>query len=115
MKKIALFLALLMFVLPISANAASIRSVNVSPGLKFEGTSAKCSVLVVGNAGDDEIEIVAKLWRGNSCIATWSESGIGYVNLSKSKTIDKGVEYTLTANVTINGIKQPPVSISRKS
>ena len=35
MKKIALLLALLMFILPITANAAVTRNVNISPGLKI--------------------------------------------------------------------------------
>lgn len=114
MKKIALLLALLIFILPVTAKAATPRNVNISPGLKFDGTSAKCSVLVVGNAEDDKIEIVVKLWEEDSCIATWIQSGTGYVNFSKSQTVSEGVEYTLTADVTINGSKQPTTSITRK-
>lgn len=55
MKKIALLLALLMFILPITANAAVTRNVNISPGLKISGTTATCSALIVGNAEDDHI------------------------------------------------------------
>lgn len=66
MKKIALLLALLMFILPITANAAVTRNVNISPGLKISGTTATCSALIVGNAEDDEIEIVVKLWNGSN-------------------------------------------------
>lgn len=115
MKRIALFLALLMFILPVTANAASTRNVSISPGLKIDGTTAVCSLLVVGNSENDEIEIVVKLYKGSNCIATWSESGTGYLNFLKNKTVSKGTEYTLTAEVEINGTMQPPVSITKKS
>lgn len=112
MKKIALFLALLMFVLPVTVNAATTRNANISPGLKIDGTTATCSVLVVGNAENDQITLVVKLWKGSSCIATWNESGIGYVNFLEYKTVSKGAEYTLTAEVVISGIRQPTYSIN---
>lgn len=115
MKRIALFLTLVMLILPVTANAATTRNANISPGLKFDGTTAVCSVLVVGNSANDEIEIIVKLWKGSNCIATWSESGVGYLNFMENKTISKGAEYTLTAEVEINGIKQPISSISRRS
>ena len=88
------------------------RNANISPGLKIDGTTATCSVLVVGNAENDEITVVVKLWKGSSCIATWNESGIGYVNFLENKTVSKGAEYTLTAEVIINGIRQPTYSIN---
>lgn len=114
MKKIALLMALLLFVLPITANAATPRSVNISPGIKFEGTIAYCSVLVTANSTNDEIKVVVKLWQGDRCIATWNASGTGFVNFSESKAVNKGTEYTLTADVTINGEKQPAMSFSGK-
>lgn len=112
MKKIALLLALLIFVLPVTANAAVTRNVNISPGLKISGTTATCSALIVGNAEDDEIEIVVKLWNGSSCIATWKDSGTGYVNFSKNKTVTQNKEYKLTVDATINGKAQPRASIT---
>ena len=115
MKKIAFLLALLMFVLPITANAAAPRSVFIKPGISFNGNTANCTVSVTGNTMSDDIEVVVKLWQGNSCLVTWNTSGIGYVNFSKSRTVSDGVVYTLTADVTINGIKQPIASISSRS
>lgn len=47
MKKIAFLLALLMFVLPITANAAAPRSVFIKPGISFNGNTANCTVLSV--------------------------------------------------------------------
>ena len=71
-----------------------------------------CSALIVGNAEDDEIEIVVKLWNGSSCIATWKDSGTGYVNFSKNKTVTENKEYKLTVDATINGKAQPRASIT---
>lgn len=110
MKKLALLMALLLFILPVTANAATPRYVNIRPGIDFNGTTATCTVSVTGNSMKDEIEIVVKLWNGGSCIATWKDSGTGYVNFSKDKTVIKNNEYKLTADVTINGEVQPKVS-----
>lgn len=115
MKKIAFVLALLMLVLPITANAATARSIEITPGIQFNGNTANCTVSVAGNATRDEIDVVVKLWQGSTCIVTWTTSGNGYVYFSKNRTVRSGVEYTLTADVTINGITQPTVSISGRS
>lgn len=114
MRKIALLLALLLLVLPVTANAATARLINIKPEIGFDGTTANCTVSVTGNSMKDEIEVVAKLWQGNSCIVTWKMSGTGYVALSQSKTVTKGKEYTLTADVSINGVAQKTSSFTSK-
>lgn len=115
MKRIAFLLALLMFILPVTANAATPRSIFIKPGISFEEDTAICTVSVTGNSMKDNIEVTVKLWQESSCIATWTTSGTGYVNFSTTRSVRDGVEYTLTADVTINGVKQPTASISRKS
>lgn len=112
MKKIALLLALVLLVLPITANAATPRIIGIKPGIAFDGTTANCTVSVTGETMKDKIEVVVKLWQGNRCIATWNASGTGFLNFSKTKIVTKGVEYTLTADVTINGTKYPTVSFT---
>lgn len=114
MKKIALLMALLLFVLPITANAATSRSVIIKPAIKYDGTNATCTVLVTGDATKDEIEMVVKLWQGTTCIATWKASGTGYLSFSQTKTVTKGKEYKLTADVSINGIAQKTSSFTSK-
>lgn len=37
---------------------------------------------------------------------TWTASGTQVVTLSKPATVEKGKTYKLTADVTINGVKQ---------
>lgn len=114
MKKIALLMAILLVVVPLNANAAATRrSIIIKPGIAFSGTTATCTVSITGNSMKDEIDLVAILWQGNVCIATWETSSNGYVNFSKTKTVTKGKEYTLTADVTINGQVQPTMSFSK--
>ena len=87
---------------------------NVHPELKFDGTTAYCTASVTGNSMKDEIDIVVKLWKGNGCIATWKESGVGYVFLSKNKTVEKNYEYTLTIDAKVNGKTRPTASVTAK-
>lgn len=114
MKKIALLMALLLFILPITANAATLRLGGIKPGIDFDGTTANCTVSITGDSMKDDIEAVIKLWQGASCIATWNTSGTGYVSFSKSKTVTKGREYTLTVDATINGVSQATISYTDK-
>ena len=110
MRKIALLLALVLFVLPVTANAATPRNVTIIPRLGFEGETAKCSVTVTGNSINDNITAVIKLWDGGYCIATWTASGSGYLNMNRTKEVNKYSEYIMTVEVTINGVKQDTVS-----
>ena len=114
MKKIALLMALLLFILPVTANAATPRLASIRPGIDFDGTIANCTVSITGDSMTDDIEVVIKLWQEDSCIATWNTSGTGYVFFSKSKTVTKGKEYTLTVDATINGVTQATISYTDK-
>lgn len=114
MRKFALLLALLLLVLPITANATTPRLINIKPGISFNGTNATCTVSVTGDSMKDEIEMVVKLWQGTSCIATWKTSGTGYIAFSQNKTVTKDKEYTLTADVSINGVAQTTSSFTSK-
>lgn len=110
MRRIALLLALLLFVLPVTANAATPRAINIVPSISFVGNTANCSVYVTTDSFEDNITAVIKLWDGGNCIALWTGAGSGYLNMNKSKVVTKGVEYIMTVEVTINGVKQPTVS-----
>lgn len=114
MKKIILLVALFMFMIPVTVNAVTLRYSNVHPELKFDGTTAYCTASVTGDSMKDKIDIVVKLWKGKGCIATWKDSGVGYVFLSKSKVVEKNYEYTLTIDAKINGKTRPTASITAK-
>lgn len=115
MKKRWFILILIVTVLlVVPAQATTSRIMQLTPTLTFDGTTANCAFTVSGNTPMDDISIVLKLWRGNTCLATWEDSGIGYVHMSETETVAKGYLYQLTADVTINGKDQPQVSVSAR-
>ena len=104
-------LLLLALMLPITAQAAP-RSSSAKPSLSFSGTTATCKVTVYGTGTKDSISLTAKLWKGSECIATWTASGTGTLKVSKTKTVEKGSTYKLTADATVNGTKLPTASVT---
>lgn len=98
---------LLMTFVPVMA-----RSLEYTPVLIFDGTTAKCSMSVSGNSKTDEISVMLKLWCGSTCLATWEKSGCFYLSMSVTETVTKGYTYRLTADVTINGKAQPQTETS---
>lgn len=96
--------------LSISAQAATQRAITLYPSLSFSGTTANCSISILG-ATNDTFYVTLKLWRGSTCLATWHDSGSGYVTMSETETVEPGYTYDLTADVVINGTLQPRVSV----
>lgn len=105
-KRVLALTLVLALVLGISAQAAQTRSYQISPSLTFTGTTANCAVVVYGEDNNDAISITAKLYQGGTLLKTWKESGTGYVKLSESTTVTRGLAYILETTVTINGVKQ---------
>lgn len=103
MKKVV-FTALFLFLIaiPVSAQAAQ-RSTASIPNIAFSGTTATCTVSVNGDSANDSISLTVKLYQGNECIATWTDSGNGKLRFSRTKSVQSGKTYKLTADVTING------------
>ena len=115
-KKIVSFAAamLLLTAMCISAIAAEPRAVGASPSLRFNGTTANCSVIVNGNPGDD-IDAVLSLYRGNSRIASWPGKGTTAIYISGSASgLTKGVTYTVRVSGTVGGevISSTPMSVT---
>jgi hypothetical protein len=102
-----------MLALPVTAAAATPRTATIRLSLSYSGTTATCAVVTVSDYSTDEITCVLKLWRGSTCIATWEGNGSGYLHMSKTKNVTSGVEYTLTADVVINGVAQPRASMTK--
>lgn len=117
MKKTALFLALILILsVPTTAYAAvpdeiSPFALRIYPQISFDGNTATCTATVISDKMTDSISLTLKLWQGSSCIATWSTSGSGYMQFSRSIDVTAGLRYKLTADVTINGTAKPTVSI----
>lgn len=105
-KRVLALCLILVFALGITAQAAEVLSVRTVPKITFDGTTATCTVNVRGDKTTDTISLTAKLYQGSTCVKTWNTSGTGVVLLSKPATVEKGTTYKLTADVTINGVKQ---------
>ena len=113
MRKIALLLAVVLVLsAPLSAQAAMPRT-EIIPTLSFSGTTARCEVIVDADHTYDYVVVMLKLFHGNNLIAQWSEANAGSVDISETCTVTKGVTYTLTAQVTINGYSYPSCSTTK--
>ncbi|MBE6920298.1 MAG: hypothetical protein E7468_01890 [Ruminococcaceae bacterium] len=112
MRKVALFMAIiLMLSMPLNVSAAP-RAWNAFPSLGFEDTTAVCEVEVLGDKATDHIEVTMKLMRGNYCEATWIADDYGYLYMLEYDTVTKGHTYQLVVEVKINGVANTPVSVS---
>lgn len=101
-KYICMVMLLVALLIPLSVQAAPC-SPKAMPSISFNGTTAICSVAINSSSLTDSISLTAKLYQGSDCIATWTDSGTGYLNFSRSKRVQKGKTYKLIADVTING------------
>ena len=114
MRRLALFLAIILIItMPLSVSAAT-RATTINPTIGFSGTTAECEVVVVGNYSTDYIEVTMKLMRGSSCVDIWKATGYGYLYLYKETNVLRNVTYTLVAEVKINNVALTPVSVSDK-
>lgn len=112
MRKVALFLAIILVIsAPLTVSAAP-RMLTINPTLAFDGTTAACDVMVVGNTMSEYIEVTMKLMRGTYTEATWYADGYGYVYMLEYDTVTKGRTYELVVAVTVNGVAKTPVSVS---
>lgn len=112
MKKLILSVALIaMF--SVSVNASVISPYHLyAPSLVFNGTTAECYVSVITDSSDDQVSVILKLSQGNTCIETWESSFSGTSVVGGEKTVKKGLSYTLSADITINGETRPTTSVS---
>lgn len=116
MKKTAFVLAIFLILsIPTTAYAAVPDEISpfvlrIYPQISFDEDTATCTATVISDKMTDSISVTLKLWQGSSCIATWSTSGTGYMQFSRSKKVTEGLQYKLSVDVTINGVAKPTVS-----
>lgn len=103
MKKCLAFLLTVLFVatISVSAFAEPMRAPSANTGLYFSGTTAHCSATVRG--ANQQITVTMSLWDGNTCIASWSDSGKTLVSMSETCTVEAGKSYTLQVSGTVGG------------
>lgn len=112
MRKTALLLAIILVIsMPLSVSAAP-RALGIEPVLAFDGTTAACEVMVIGNNTSEYIEVTMKLMYGTTCEASWSADGYGYVYMLEYDDVVKGRTYKLEVEVSVNGVAKSPVYIT---
>ena len=114
MRKTALLMALvILLVIPTSVQAAEPRLITQSLNLSYTQSVATCSANIIGELTSDYLEATIKLWRGNTCIKTWEETGNGYIIFYETARVVPGITHTLTVDLKVNGVAQDRVSISK--
>ena len=110
------FFALIAFatmILAISAQALEPRLTEARPTLRFDGTTAYCSVICYGESSNDTVDVTLTLYQGTSYVDSWSGSGKGRASLSGSCEVSSGKSYKLVLNYSVNGKTQPSVSTTK--
>ena len=111
MKKLIILLVLLMvFSLSVTAYASESRAALANPSLTSDGETAVCSVTCIGDKSTDEIDATLTLYRGNTYVDSWSESGLSRVRVKGECDVDSGVQYRLVLTWYLNGIKQTTIT-----
>ena len=77
--------------------------------------TASCMGSVVADKTTDSISVTMRLWKGNSCIATWNGTGSGTLMMNKTKAVTSGYSYKVTVDASVNGVKQARVTSPVKS
>jgi len=115
MKKIALLLAIVLLVAaPLTVQAATPRTIRISPVLSFTGTTANCSVTIQADNANHQIIATIRLMQGNICYKTWTVIDSGYVSWSDNTvTVAPGRTYQLSVDAVINGVPQDSCSMYR--
>lgn len=103
-------LMLICFLLVQVAQAAESRAVKTSVDLSFEGTTAICSAVCIGNSSSDKVEATLALYQGSILIDSWSNSGSWSIALSGEHKVTSGKTYRLELTYSINGVSKPDVS-----
>ena len=106
------FVLVIVSVIPSMAMSPE-KASQITMSLSFSGTTATCAAQVKGNNASDTVSMTVKLWKGNTCLKTWTASGSGNVSLSRTAIVSHGQTYKLTVNSKINGVTQPQKSITR--
>lgn len=112
MRKVSVLIAIILVIsMPLTAFAAP-RALGINPTLAFDGVTATCDVMVVGNNTSEYIEVTMKLMEGSYCVASWYDTGYGYVWLQEDVIVIRKHTYDLVVEVKVNGVASTPVSVS---
>lgn len=81
--------------------------------LSFQRTTAVCSAICQGDSQTDRIDATLTLYKGSTCIDSWSESGTGKITLYGECKVASGTTCRLEVVCSINGVEKPAVSTTK--
>ena len=111
MRKMAFVLALILALsIPLSVQAVEPRAILVLPEITVSATTAKCSVNAIGNNSSEYLKATIRLYRDNLLIGSWYVDGYGSINWETRKTVPLNYTYTLTVDLTVDGVAVPQAS-----
>ena len=96
-----------------AAQATGQKVAGSSVRLTFQETTAVCSSTCLGDFQTDSIDATLRLYKGSTCIDSWSESGTGKITLYGECRVTSGTTYRLEVVCSINGVEQPVTSATR--
>lgn len=111
-KRTTAVILVVLLVLSISAYAIDARYASVYPSLAFNGTTATCRAIVEADNSTDTISASISLKQGSTVVKSWTASGKGTLDFSKTATVTKGSTYTLVVNATVAGVALNAVSVT---
>ena len=114
MKKriLSVLLAMVLSVAFCTSASATLYTATSLPTLNFNGSTAECQ-FIHRDYGKD-IDVTLELWSGETPIDSWSDSGVSYVSVSGSRTVVRGVTYTVKVNLTVDGESVYVAPISKR-
>ena len=112
-KRIFTMVMLFVLMLSMSVQAAENRIVRATPSLQFDGTTALCSIDCKSGNVDDELVVTLTLFRGNTRLNTWTESGTRRVTFTEEHDAESGKEYKLVLSFSVNGVAQSSVTVKK--
>lgn len=101
---VLLIVAIMAGIIAVPAMAAESRMTTAIANFNISGTTATCTLSASADNATDSLKAIIRLYRGSTCIATWSGSGSSYLNMTKTKTVTKGYTYKMTVDLTVNGV-----------
>lgn len=117
MKKraIILTLAIILLVAALLIGAsANTRMLDTDYSLRFDGTTAICETVVMGESKNDFIQVTMKLLQGDTLLKSWYKEGYFQFEMKETYAgLETGKLYTLEISSIINGVQQPAVSTKR--
>lgn len=114
MKKVVLSLVLMVSLVCFSVGAvAKLYTAHGSVSLSFDGSKAVCAAWYTADQPSDTLNATLSLYRGNTLITSWNQTGAGTISISRNHGVQSGKTYTLKMQCSINGVAKPTLSTTK--